>query len=129
MQYLSLVGNYLVWHYTRGYHDLAENAYNLLYFFYHFFSIQELLRTFFSPWKNFYGGLASAQTSAEYLSLITLNSVLRIAGIILRSIIIATGCALLIIGGGLTVLALLLWTIIPGIIVFCFITGFSLLFL
>ncbi len=129
MQYLSLIGNYLVWHYTRGYYDLTENASNLFYFLYHFFSIPELMRTFFSPWKNFNEGHASVQTSAEYLSLITINSILWIVGIILRSIVIATGLVLLIISGGLTLLAFLLWTFIPGVIVFSFITGLSLLFI
>jgi len=128
MQSISLVGQYLVWHYTRGYRDLAQNASNLLYFFYYFFSIQELSRTWFSPWKNIGIGLASATTSAEYLSIITISFIMRIVGSILRSIVLLTGLTCIVIAGGATLLALILWTIIPCIILFCFITGMSLLF-
>lgn len=128
MQSISLVGHYLVWHYTRGYSDLTHNASNLLYFFYHFFSIQELSRTWFSPWKNIGVGLASATTSAEYLSIVTISFIMRVVGGILRSIVLLTGVTCIVIVGGATLLAFILWTFIPCIILFCFITGMSLIF-
>lgn len=43
---------YFSWHYTTALSTLLLIFRNLLFFLYHFFSIPQLFKTFFSPWKK-----------------------------------------------------------------------------
>ena len=123
MRTLSLFAHYLLWHYTRAYGDLFHVAHNLLWFLYHFFSIGELVRTWIAPWRRLHEEPGNIVNMRDFLSGLLMNVIIRIVGILFRSILITFGCAILVIGVILTALAIVVWTALPFIIVFSFIAG------
>ncbi|HBB65256.1 MAG TPA: hypothetical protein DCZ84_01295 [Candidatus Vogelbacteria bacterium] len=128
MQSITLFAHYLLWHYTRAYSDLLHIAGNLLWFLYHFFSIPELTRTWFAPWKRLHEEPGSIINMSDYLSGVLMNLIIRVIGILLRTILITVGFCILALGALLTILALIIWTALPFIIVFSFIAGASIAF-
>src|SRR3990167_7732937 len=116
MQVASLVGNYFVWHYTRAYRELVHNERNILWFLFHFFSLPELTRTFFAPWKRLGENYGSIFDTEEFFAALITNSLMRIVGIVLRSIIIVAGSIVLVIALIVSFTALLVWTLLPFVI-------------
>ena len=123
MQVASLVGNYFVWHYTRAYRELVHNERNILWFLFHFFSLPELTRTFFSPWKRLGEEYGSIFDTEEFFAALITNALMRIVGIVMRAIIIVAGCVTLVCATVLACIVLLVWTVLPFIIAFVFLTG------
>lgn len=129
MQTVSLLGNYFVWHYTRAYRELIHIEENILWFLFHFFSLPELTRTFFAPWKRLGENYGSIFDTEEFFAALVTNILMRIVGISMRIIIISAGCFVLIVASCGALLLLVLWTILPLLSVFAFITGSILTFL
>lgn len=123
MQVASLLGNYFVWHYSRAYRELIHIERNILWFLYHFFSLPELTRTFFAPWKRLGEEPASIFDTEEFFSALIINTLMRIVGISMRLIIIVSGSIVLVIVALGSLLLLLVWTVLPFIIAFAFVTG------
>ena len=65
---------------------------------------------------------------SDYLSGVLMNLIIRVIGILLRTILITVGFCILALGALLTILALIIWTALPFIIVFSFIAGASIAF-
>ena len=123
MQVATLVGNYFVWHYTRAYRELVHIEKNIIWFLFHFFSLPELTRTFLSPWKRLGENYGSIFDTEEFFAALITNVLMRIVGIVMRAIIIVVGIAVLSITLLGAAVMLLLWTLLPLVIVFAFITG------
>lgn len=123
MQIATLVGNYFVWHYTRAYRELIHIEKNIFWFLFHFFSLPELTRTLFSPWKRLGENYGSIFDTEEFFAALVTNSLMRIVGIVMRAIIIGAGSIVLIIALVGSFIAAFVWTLLPLIIIFAFITG------
>lgn len=123
MQIATLVGNYFVWHYTRAYRELIHIEKNILWFLFHFFSLPELTRTLFSPWKRLGENYGSIFDTEEFFAALVTNSLMRIVGIVMRAIIIGAGSIVLIVALVGSFIAVFVWTLLPLIIIFAFITG------
>lgn len=123
MQIATLVGNYFVWHYTRAYRELIHIEKNILWFLFHFFSLPELTRTLFSPWKRLGENYGSIFDTEEFFAALVTNSLMRIVGIVMRAIIIGAGSVVLIVTLVGSFIAVFVWTLLPLIIIFAFITG------
>jgi len=123
MQVASLLGNYFVWHYSRAYRELIHIERNILWFLFHFFSLPELTRTFFAPWKRLGENYGSIFDTEEFFAAIVTNVLMRIVGIIMRAIIIVAGCVVLILATLSAVFLIIVWTVLPFIIVFAFVIG------
>lgn len=128
MHMASLLGSYCVWHYTRAYRDLISIERNLLWFLFHFFSIPELSRTLFAPWRRLGEEYPSVFDTEEFFGALIINTLMRIIGISIRFIILTTGCVVLLLGTVLAGVALVVWTLLPLLIIFTFVTGVLLIF-
>ena len=117
---ISLVPSYLYWHYLKAARHVWQHVVNFSWFFWNFFSISLLLRTFFTPWwrerETAYFSVEtffSLDELGDYIGSKLLNLVVVIFGAIVRSVVIVLGLvvqALLWIGA---VLFFLIWLVLP----------------
>lgn len=124
----SLLLAWFRWHYGDGFANLLVIARNFVAFGLHFFSVPELARSFFAPWKGIaWQTKGKAWLSSAQLDALWGNIISRLAGAVVRSIAIALGLAftLGIICGVAGIV--LLWLLAPAVVVFLPIIGFRLL--
>ena len=127
---LKIFLGYIRWHYTRALLELFVNITNFLHFIYHFFSIGTLTSTFFSPWLGL--GERYRQGSildfADKLSSFFVNTMMRLIGVIVRTIVIFIGFAALLSGAIVGLLFMLVWILYPVVIILLLLSGLRLMF-
>ena len=108
-----ILADLLGWWYSRGW------VWAVQYFFVKrnnaildFFSIADLLRTLFSPFRQDSLQLQNAPIGVR-LQAFGENIISRIFGLIIRSVLIITGCFSVIINGCFGLMAGLVWPLIP----------------
>ena len=129
MIFITLTRNYFQWHYTLAFVDIFHIWRNITTFLFNFFSIQILVKTFFSPWRRLH---ADRETEGfdliDLLSTSFVNLTMRIVGALMRSMLIVIGlCAVTaaIVGG---IIFFVFWILTPIIIVLLCAAGIHLLF-
>lgn len=127
MLFLSIVQDYFLWHYSRAFREIFHVWLNLLWFIIRFFSIPQLIRSWFAPFKRITEERRRGFSFEDVAGYIIINLLSRLVGAILRTILIVIGLVFLfatIVAGALTQL---LWVFVPAILVGGFITSISLL--
>lgn len=114
---------YLSWHYTRGILDMFGIFRNITWFLWRFFSIKELLKTFFSPFKRLKEKYQGGLDLGNLLESIIVTTIMRLVGMLLRLIIIVIGLATIIISLLLMFMILIIWIVLPAVILFVFIVA------
>ena len=113
MLFLSIAHDYFLWHYSRAFKELFHVWLNFLWFTIHFFSIPQLLASWFSPFKRITEERQRAFSFEDIAGYIIINLLSRVVGAIMRSIIIVFGLAVLT-GVILTgFLVQLIWVFVP----------------
>lgn len=127
MLFLSIVHHYLRWHYSRAFFEIFHVWLNLLWFIIHFFSIPQLMRSWFSPWKRMTEERGEKWSFEDLASYFIIGFLSRLIGFFLRTIIIVLGllCLFLTVITGFTVYAF--WIFAPFIIIG--LIGFGITFL
>lgn len=117
MVFLTIVHHYLLWHYSRAFLEIFHVWFNLIWFTVHFFSIPQLMRSWFSPWKRMTERREKKWDLEDLAGFIVVNLISRIIGFILRTIIITLGliCLFTVVTGGFVVYAF--WVAAPLIII------------
>jgi hypothetical protein len=128
MLFLTIIRHYLLWHYTEAYKELFSVCKNLIWFIVHFFSIPQLLKTLFSPWRRIVEEKKKSWDIEDFASRIVVNIISRIIGAIMRLLVISTGLTCLLIMLGTSAILCVLWMALPAIIVGCFALGITYLF-
>ena len=127
MKFLQTSLGYLKWHYGKALIYTFSFWKNILVFLFNFFSIKSLLGNFFTPWKR----LADSYPKRFSLKInsftFLVNTIMRIVGIILRSIIIIIGLACCAIFVFSFPFALIAWLVLPPIVIFLLIYGLILI--
>src|SRR3970282_2105596 len=121
---------YIGWHYSPAISEMIGLFGNLAWFFYHFFSIGILSRTFVSPiWRleERYSG-RGFNPQALFESLVV-NLISRIVGVLLRSALIISGALTELLLAALFILSFVAWLILPVLIPILFIGGLTLFLL
>lgn len=130
MRFLAISFNYLVWHYGRAIFEFSHIYKNILGFLLDFFSIPVLLRTFFAPWRRM--GEEYSQNIIlhfeEAASVFVVNLIMRLMGIVMRTIIIAFGLIILLLAVILYPVLIIIWLLLPLILIVLIMLGFGLLF-
>lgn len=121
---------YVFWHYSRALSEMVVIFGNLAWFFYHFFSVNILLRTLVSPiWrveeKYSSGGFRPQAIFESFI----VNLISRIVGVLLRSALIISGIMSGLILAALFIVSLAAWLILPALIPILFIGGLTLFLL
>jgi hypothetical protein len=125
----SLIGSYFLWHYTEAFADIGRHIRNFLWFFFHFFSIPVLLKTFFAPWRRLGESYPKDLNLGGALSVFTVNSLMRLVGMILRLIMIVFGVSVVVLAAVGGAVFLVVWALLPVLAAVVFLSGIRLFFL
>ena len=127
MKIVLIILGYLRWHYGQAISSLTNIWKNFLYFIYEFFSIKLLFRNFFDPWKRMTDNYPKSFDLKEYSYIFLVNLIVRIVGIIMRTILIIAGLTCYIILALFYPVALIIWLLLPLIIIVLVGTGLFLI--
>lgn len=128
MKFFRVLWGYIKWHYTRAVISLTVIWKNLLFFLFHFFSIRELIGEFFTPWKRNADSYKKGFNPKAFFEVFIVNIIMRIFGVIARSIIILVGCIACAIFVILYPIAIIFWFFLPILVIYLFILGLVLIF-
>jgi hypothetical protein len=124
MAIISITRDYLLWHYSVAYTDIVGIIRNYLWAVNHMFSVPDVLRSLFAPFKRLQEEKVNIiRNPSDFFGNLVVNIIMRIVGFVIRTIliVIALVAFLLVIALGLCVL--LLWTILPVLVIYFFVNG------
>jgi hypothetical protein len=116
MKLLYLQPFYLKWHYTRAFKDIYGIWLNLIWFVWHFFSVELLLKSFFSPWHRLTEEKSEQFSFEDLFSRIIVNFLMRVVGAIIRTVAIFMAVVfevIVIVSGALF---FVIWAVLPFLI-------------
>lgn len=125
---LTILHHYLIWHYTRAFGEIRHVAKNLLWFVVHFFSLPQLVRSLFAPYRRMTEERGNVFNLEDLASFVIIGFISRIIGFILRSTIIITGLFSLAALFALTIATFVFWVTAPLAIVTLIVIGLQLIF-
>ena len=128
MFFLTIVGDYLVWHYTTALVSFVRVYKNFWWFTTQFFSLPQLLSSLLSPYKRITETRKGLFDIEGWIGYIIINSISRLIGSIIRLVIISWGIVSLL---GLCLFAAIMYAlfiIAPVLVVTSFMYGIYLLF-
>ncbi|MCA9363291.1 hypothetical protein KC851_03145 [Candidatus Kaiserbacteria bacterium] len=127
MLFLSVMQNYLLWHYSRAWGEIFHVWFNFLWFTIHFFSIPQLARSWFAPWKRITEDRGDRWSFEDLAGYVIIGLLSRLVGFIIRTLVILIGLialTLVIVGGaGFFVI----WLTLPLSIIVLLVLGLVLL--
>jgi len=110
-----LLATYLAWHYGEALKELVEIEKNLLWFFYHQFSIALLFKTLFTPFYRIQEEYRGFNLENLFSNLVA-NTVSRTVGFILRITTIFLGLLIESILALAAVPVLATWIMLPAVV-------------
>jgi len=128
MNMLSFLLGYLGWHYSTGFAEIKNFNWLLLRRVWDGFSLKSILRTFFSPWKRMAEEYKRGRPE-EWFGTLIVNSLMRLVGMAVRSLIIIIGFLIFFLGIIFSVCLLIAWALWPIMILILFFMGVKLLIL
>lgn len=88
---IAVFFNYVSWLYSAGIKEYLRAWANLHWFLLHFFSIGILLRTLFVPWHRMRERGSRALDIEGALTRTAVNLILRVVGLVVRTVLLAAG--------------------------------------
>lgn len=128
MKFLSAFFGYLKWHYGRALITTFSFWRNILVFLFNFFSIKSLSSNFFTPWKRLADNYPKRFNLQIYFGNFVINTLMRIVGVILRTIILIIGLSCCILYIILLPLTILFWLALPPAVIALMVYGLVLIF-
>lgn len=128
MKFLSVLFGYLKWHYGKALITTFTFWKNILAFLFNYFSIKSLVSNFFSPWKRLADSYPKRFDLKIYFFTFLLNIIMRIVGILLRSIVLIIGLAICTITIVCLPITIIVWLALPPAIAGLIILGLILIF-
>jgi len=125
---LRLFWSGIFWHYTTAYKEIVLLCKNYIWFILHLFSIRDLSKTLFLPWQRLGERYQGGFNIGAWFSTFVINTLMRVLGFVARLFVILTGLVCACIVSVLSVIFIVVWTAIPFLMVFLFITSFRLFF-
>ncbi|MFA6552745.1 MAG: hypothetical protein WCT19_04595 [Candidatus Paceibacterota bacterium] len=113
MNAATLPLSYLAWHYTSAFADTARIFSNLFWFLWHYFSIEILLKTLFSPWRRLHDDAGGGSRTENFLSGLVINNMMRFIGFFIRSFTIIFGLVVIVFTFIFAVLFFIFWAVLP----------------
>jgi hypothetical protein len=127
MLFLTVAQHYIHWHYATAPKELRHVAKNLIWFLINFFSLPQLTRSLFSPYRRITEERGSTFNFEDFAGYIIVNLISRIIGLILRLAIILSGLMAVLILCLLIVVTYVFWFIAPLVLLSLIIIGIRLL--
>ncbi len=129
MFFLTIVWDYLIWHYTTALVSFVRVYKNFWWFLTQFFSLPQLLPSLLAPYKKITEQRRRLFDIEGWIGYIIINSISRLIGFVTRGVIICWGITSLV---GLSLFASIIYAlfiIAPLLIATCFGYGIYLLLL
>lgn len=124
-EWIAFVPHYLMWHYTRALQNIVRVCANFLWFFYHFFSISFLLKTFFNRFERLGEEYKKGLDVPAFAATLTVNTLMRIVGILARTIVILLGVSVTVTVFLFGIIFFVFWLFLPFMLPLFFIAGVS----
>ncbi len=120
---LNIVFKWVFWHFIEVSKVIILGWGNFLKFNLVYFSVGDLIKSLFAPWRGDVGNYGRGFDAKRYFETFFSNMISRVLGAIVRLVIIAVGLAMqvLIFFAGLFVL--IIWICLPGLVVAGFFTA------
>ena len=124
-----VVIHYLSWHYSVALASFSVIYRDIIFFVADYFSLPILLKSFFAPWRRLAEPYPENKFNlSEIAAVVVVNSLMRLVGVIMRSIIIIVGLIVLVATIIFYPIILLLWLALPVIVLLFLLVGSKLLF-
>lgn len=124
MSIVSVLENYLLWHYSVAYVDIVYICRNYLWAVNHMFSVPEVLKSLFAPFKRLKEEKVNIiRNPSDFFANLVVNILMRIVGFVVRTALIAVALAVFLLVIVLGVLIVFLWTILPALVIYFFMSG------
>jgi hypothetical protein len=118
---IMLVASFFSWWYGRGWQSVATSFKPRLATVLDSFSVRQLLRTLFAPWRRI---ITYPGTSFDArMRALGDNLFSRAVGFVVRLIVLTAALAALLVVAALTALELVIWPLLPFAIPGCLIAG------
>ena len=129
MRFLVVAFNYITWHYGRAILEFSHIYKNILSFLLNFFSIPILVRSYFAPWRRMGEDYTKniVEDFGNVASVFVVNFIMRLVGMVMRTIIIIFGLSVVILVALFYPVLLLVWLLLPLIIIFLILLGVGLI--
>ncbi len=115
---MRLLSDYFLWHYTRGLADMTIIGRNDIWFISHLFSLSLSLRTLFLPWKQMSENTATSIIEFDkWAGDLIVNTLMRLVGFLIRSILIIACIACLLVYTCLWIALICTWILLPILII------------
>ena len=128
MLFVSILHHYTLWHYTRAFTEILHVWSNLFWFVVNFFSLSQLARSFFSPWKRITESRGKTFSFEDLAGFIIINLISRIIGMMLRTAIILSGVATLLLLTIGIIAVYIFWITAPLLIIASLYFGLNFMF-
>jgi hypothetical protein len=119
--------HYITWHYTRALTDYWHVAKNLLWFVINFFSLPQLTKSIFAPFRRITEERGDRFSFEDLAGYVIIGIISRIIGFILRLTIILAGTAATLSLLVLIITTYVFWLIAPVALITLFVLGIKLL--
>ncbi len=128
MFFLTIVRDYIVWHYSTALVAFVRLYKNFWWFTVQFFSIPQLTGSLLAPYKRITERRAGLFDIEAWAGFIIINVISRLIGFVVRICIIIAGIIALVVLCLLAVVWYTIWLAAPTIISYCLVYGIYLLF-
>ena len=120
---------YLTWHFFDVPKEILQAWKNFLYFNFNYFSVPDLLKTYFSYWRGYYYPYGKKWDPMRWFEAFVFNNIMsRTIGVMFRTVFIVIGIALeipIFLGG---IIIFIGWFLLPFLLLIAFLIGVGLLF-
>lgn len=123
----NTISEFLKWHYKEASSFILKVYKNFLVFNLNYFSVPLLFKTLFSHWRRYKDSYGRGFDIKRYIKTFFFNSISRILGAVVRSIIIIFALILEVLILVLGLAIFILWLLLPFLIIILIFSGISLL--
>lgn len=117
---------YFKWHYGEGVASLVNIIGNFVWFFYEFFSIPLLLKTYFMPFHRLNEAYRKGFNIESWFETLVVNIMMRFVGALLRTVLITLGIFFILLTIGIGVCFFVAWLLAPFLLFFLISYGIKL---
>ena len=128
MLFVSILHHYLLWHYTHAFLEIFHVWTNFFWFIVNFFSIPQLFRSLFSPWKRITEERKKSFDFEDMAGVVIIGLFSRLIGFVLRGVIIIIGLFTLILLLAFLFIVYTFWLLAPAFMIGSLVYGVILMF-
>lgn len=126
-QQYDVINIFFQWYYLDSLKSILKNWKNFLVFILNYFSVNLLLKTFFSPWKRYYQSYGRGFDFKKYLSAFFSNILFRLIGMVVRTFLIITWIIAELFIVLIGIIAILIWIPLPLLLIVGVFIGFRII--